>query len=79
MAMTTITKRLLFMLTATAFILFLILVMQPLLVVHFRDYIDILFPKGIIGLEERNLLLVIQGLMLLVIIPVYLYGLYLHT
>ncbi len=72
MAMTTITKRLLFMLTATAFILFLILVMQPLLVVHFRDYIDILFPKGIIGLEERNLLLVIQGLMLLVIIPVYL-------
>ena len=70
--MKTVTKRLLFMLTATACILFLFLIMQPLLVVQFRDYIDILFPDGIIGLEERNLLLIIQGIMLVVIIPVYL-------
>jgi cytochrome o ubiquinol oxidase subunit 2 len=40
-------------------------------VVHFRDYIDILFPTGIVAAKELNLLLIIQGLMLLVIIPVY--------
>lgn len=30
-----------------------------------------LFPEGIIALKERNLLLIIQALMLLVIIPVH--------
>ncbi len=52
-------------------VLLIFLAMQPFLVLHFRQYIDILFPKGIIALEERNQLLMIQGLMLLVVIPVY--------
>lgn len=60
-----------FMLFFTAVILFLILIMQPLTLFKYRDYIAVLFPKGIIALEERNLLLIIQGIMLLVIIPVY--------
>ncbi len=64
-------KPVLFLLSVTAFILLLFLLMQPLLVIHFREYIDILFPQGLIALEERNLLLIIQGVMLLVIVPVY--------
>lgn len=59
------------MLYFSGFILLLILLMQPLEVLEFRQYIALLFPKGIIALEERNLLLLIQGLMLLVIVPVY--------
>lgn len=58
-------------LTLTSVILFIILLMQPLSVYHFQEYISVLFPKGIIALKERNLLLIIQALMLLVIIPVY--------
>lgn len=60
------------MLTFTGVILFIFLIMQPLEILHFKDYIAILFPEGIIGLEERNLLFVIQALMLLIVIPVYL-------
>lgn len=60
-----------FMLLLSGIILLITLIMQPLSVIHFRDYISVLFPKGIIALEERNLLFVIQAIMLLVIIPVY--------
>lgn len=60
-----------FLLFFTGVILFLFLIMQPLEVLHFRDHIAVLFPKGIIALEERNLLFIIQVIMLLVIIPVY--------
>ena len=42
-----------------------------LTILHFRENIAVLFPKGIIALKERNLLFIIQALMLLVIIPVY--------
>lgn len=59
------------MLFFTGIILFLILLMQPLQILKFHPYIAILFPKGIIALEQRNLLLIIQALMLIVIIPVY--------
>lgn len=59
------------MLFFTGVILFLILLMQPLAILHFYSYIAVLFPKGMIGIEQRNLLLIIQALMLLVIIPVY--------
>jgi cytochrome o ubiquinol oxidase subunit 2 len=59
------------MLFFTGFILLIILALQPLTILQFRSAIDVLFPKGIIGVEERNLLLIIQALMLLVIIPVY--------
>lgn len=64
-------KSLLFLLVGSAIILFLVLLMQPISVYHFREYISVLFPKGIIGIEQRNLLLIIQALMLLVILPVY--------
>ncbi len=60
-----------FMLIFSAFILFLFLLMQPLTILRFKENISILFPAGWIGLEERNLLLIIQVIMLLVIIPVY--------
>lgn len=45
--------------------------MQPLSILHFGEKIVMLFPQGLVALIERNLLFVIQGLMLLVIIPVY--------
>lgn len=64
-------KPVLYMLLFTGLLLLIILIMQPLQILHFRDKIAVLFPKGIIALEERNLLFIIQALMLLVIIPVY--------
>ena len=60
-----------FMLVTAGIILILFLIMQPLTILQFRNSIAILFPKGVIALEERNLLFIIQALMLLVIIPVY--------
>lgn len=44
--------------------------MQPAEIHYLRD-IPILFAKGIIAIKERNLLLIIQALMLIVVIPVY--------
>lgn len=52
-------------------VLLIFLIMQPLSVLHFQDYIAVLFPAGIIALQERNLLFIIQAIMLLVILPVY--------
>ncbi|MBA2367670.1 MAG: COX aromatic rich motif-containing protein [Candidatus Protochlamydia sp.] len=60
-----------YMLVFTGLILFLFLAMQVVILFEFQDYIAFLFPKGIIGVKERNLLLIIQALMLLVVIPVY--------
>ncbi len=59
------------MLLFSGLIILIVLIMQPISVYHFRDYIAILFPKGIVALEERNLLFILQIIMLLVIIPVY--------
>ncbi len=59
------------MLFFTGVILFFILLMQPLSIYHFQDYISVLFPVGTIGGQELDLLLIIQAVMLLVIIPVY--------
>lgn len=64
-------NRVLFLLLFSAFILAIFLVMQPYEVIAFLDYVAILDPKGKIGLEQRNLLLILQGIMLLVVIPVY--------
>jgi cytochrome o ubiquinol oxidase subunit 2 len=64
-------KPVLFMLVFSGIVLFLILLLQPLEIIKFKDYIAVLFPKGIIGVEQRNLLLIIQAIMLLVVIPVY--------
>lgn len=59
------------MLFLAGFVLLFFLIMQPLTILKFRNVISVLFPAGIIALEERNLLLIIQAIMLLVIIPVY--------
>lgn len=64
-------KRLFFLLVGTAVILLLFLLMQPLSILRYREQLAFLFPKGMIALEERNLLFLIQLLMLLVILPVY--------
>lgn len=55
----------------TGVILSLILLMQPLSIYQFKEYICVLFPTGLIGSEQLDLLLLIQGLMLLVIVPVF--------
>lgn len=64
-------KPLLSMLFFSGAMLFAILIMQPLQILHFGDQIAVLFPKGEIALKERNLLFIVQALMLLVILPVY--------
>lgn len=64
-------KSLFYLLFFTGVILLLFLIMQPLTILQFKDYIAFLFPNGPIALQQRNLLFIIQALMLLVIIPVY--------
>lgn len=59
------------MLIATGILIFIILLMQPFSILQFGDKIAVLFPKGMIGYEQRNLLFIVQALMLLIIIPVY--------
>lgn len=60
-----------YMLFFTGLILAFFLIMQPLSVIHFHNDLDVIFPEGTVGIEERNLLLTIQVLMLVIIIPVY--------
>lgn len=62
-----------YLLLVSGLILLIFLIMQPWEVITFRDYIAILAPKGRIALEERNLLLIVQAIMLIVVIPVYLF------
>lgn len=64
-------KPVLYMLLFAGLIVLIVLIMQPVSVYHFGDLIDVIFPKGLIAFEERNLLFIIQALMLLIIIPVY--------
>jgi cytochrome o ubiquinol oxidase subunit 2 len=61
------------MLFFTGIILFLFLVMQVLQVLQFKEYISVLFPAGTIALKQRNLLFLIQALMLVIVIPVYVF------
>ena len=60
------------MLFFSAIAIAFVLIMQPVQLYHFQDFIAVIFPKGWVGVQERNLLLIIQGIMLLVMIPVYL-------
>ncbi len=60
-----------FMLFVAGLIILFVLAMQPLSVLHFGSDIVMLFPKGSIAVQQRNLLLIIQAAMLFVIIPVY--------
>lgn len=55
----------------SAIILGIILLMQPFEIYFFIKDIPFLFPTGIIGSEERDLLLLIQVVMLIVVIPVF--------
>jgi cytochrome o ubiquinol oxidase subunit 2 len=55
----------------TAVILLIFLIMQPLMILNFWNEIAVLFPRGKIALEERNLLFIIQGIMLIIMIPVF--------
>lgn len=64
-------KPIFYMLLFTGLFLGFVLFMQPYSVYYFQEKIPVLFPSGIIGIEQRNLLFIIQALMLLVIIPVY--------
>lgn len=64
-------KSVLFLLLFTGAASLLTLIVQPLAVFYFKDYIALLFPAGSIALEERNLLFLLQGLMLIIVIPVY--------
>jgi len=64
-------KPVFYMLFFSGLLILAILIMQPLQIYHFKEYIAVLFPKGTIAFQQRNLLFVIQALMLLVIIPVY--------
>lgn len=63
-------KPVLFILLFAASILFIFLLMQPI-EVHYFGVVSLLAPKGSIALKERNLLFIIQAIMLLVVIPVY--------
>lgn len=59
------------MLIASGIMIFIILLMQPLTIVQYGEKIGVLFPRGDIAYEQRNLLFIVQALMLLVIVPVY--------
>ncbi len=52
-------------------ILLIILLMQPLEILLFFKNIAVLFPKGLIALKQRDLLLLIQVLMLIFVVPVF--------
>lgn len=64
-------KPVLFILLFSAFVLFIILVMQPWEIIYGGHRIAFLFAKGNIAIKQRNLLFIIQAIMLLVVIPVY--------
>jgi cytochrome o ubiquinol oxidase subunit 2 len=59
------------MLRFATVVVLIFLIMQPYFILLYGSTIDVLFPKGIIALEQRNLLFIIQLLMTLVIVPVY--------
>lgn len=60
-----------FILFFAGIVLLLFLIMQPAEIAHYHGNIAILFAKGQIAIEQRNLLFIIQAIMLLVVIPVY--------
>ena len=60
-----------FILIFAGCVLLFFLLMQPWEVAHYHENIALLFAKGKIALEQRDLLFIIQAIMLLVVIPVY--------
>lgn len=65
------TKPVFYMLLFSGALLLIFLLLQPVELYLFQHEIPVIFPHGIIAIQERNLLLFIQALMLLVIIPVF--------
>jgi cytochrome o ubiquinol oxidase subunit 2 len=63
-------KPVLFILLFAGFVLLIFLLMQPIQV-RYGGAVSLLAPKGAIALKQRNLLFIIQAIMLLVVIPVY--------
>ncbi len=63
-------KYVFYVLLSLGIVLLFILLMQVVEVV-FGGPIAMLFPKGMIALRERNLLFIVQALMLIVVIPVF--------
>jgi len=47
-------KPVFYMLLFSGIVLFLFLLMQPLQIFQFHEYISVLFPKGQIGIEQRT-------------------------
>lgn len=64
-------KPVLFILLFSGSILLIFLLMQPLEIRYGGELIAFLFPKGAIAFKQRDLLLIIQAFMLLIVIPVY--------
>lgn len=64
-------RSLFYMLLFSGVVLFIILLMQPFEVYTFIGDNAILFPDGWVGLMQRDLLILIQVLMLIFIIPVF--------
>lgn len=60
-----------FILIFAGLVLLFVLLMQPLGVVQFRENLDFLFARGEIAIKQRDMLFIIQAIMLLVVIPVY--------
>lgn len=59
------------MLIVSGLLLVLFLIAQPLYIFYSGEKIPLLFPAGAIALDQRNILFIVQALMLLVILPVY--------
>lgn len=68
-------KRFFWVLISFGIVLLCILLLQPLEIL-FEGNIAMLYPKGIIALRERNLLFLLQGLMFIVVIPVFFFAFY---
>lgn len=60
-----------YVLLALFLMLVVVLVMQLLELHIYKGDIAMLYPKGIIALKERNLLFIVQILMLIVVLPVF--------
>ncbi len=71
MKIPTTRRSLFYILAFTAAVVIVVILMQPISVFHFGPLIDVIFPSGWVAAEERDLLFIIQALMLFVIVPVY--------
>jgi len=64
-------QRIVSLLVFTFLILLGMLIMQPLEILGFQEYIEVIFPKGMIAKKQFELLLIIQVIMLLIVLPVF--------